>query len=158
LIDHLLYSHTTLQLCALLEPLTAEELATSIGADRERGLPDRLVPSDHLPIGAVFNIDCGAVRASVAAAASASDKAGSVDAAANSTLSEETREVLTAAHSTLMAELQHEGKTRGKPTEGEIARRRAHASKVKEWIATLSECERAFVKGLSKHGKKVGRR
>jgi len=71
-IDHVLYSHGTATLEAVLDPLTPSERteqlpggaagATSNGDDGnddddlEKGFPNAFCPSDHLPIGAVFKL------------------------------------------------------------------------------------------------------
>eukprot|EP00931_Biecheleriopsis_adriatica_P088903 TRINITY_DN63127_c0_g1_i1.p1 TRINITY_DN63127_c0_g1~~TRINITY_DN63127_c0_g1_i1.p1 ORF type:complete len:471 (-),score=38.73 TRINITY_DN63127_c0_g1_i1:386-1798(-) len=56
LIDHIWYRHSHLRLCKLLQPLNADARAASLGMNA-LGLPDKHVPSDHIPLGAVFEIN-----------------------------------------------------------------------------------------------------
>jgi mRNA deadenylase 3'-5' endonuclease subunit Ccr4 len=56
-IDHILYSHQSLKLRALLNPIDQEELAQSFGSGPNAGLPDATVPSDHIPVGALFLVE-----------------------------------------------------------------------------------------------------
>merc|ERR1712232_188116 len=59
-IDHLLYSHKTTTLQAVLDPLTPSEIDEHLGGGEyccsEKGFPSEFCPSDHLPVGAVFGI------------------------------------------------------------------------------------------------------
>jgi len=53
IIDHIWYQHSHLQLKQLLQPLSAQARAASLGPTA-LGLPDMHVPSDHIPVGAIF--------------------------------------------------------------------------------------------------------
>eukprot|EP00536_Pseudo-nitzschia_multiseries_P009186 jgi/Psemu1/22560/gm1.22560_g len=48
------HAHEPAILAALLDPLTEAEAEAHLLGDPEKGFPDALCPSDHLPIGAVF--------------------------------------------------------------------------------------------------------
>mmetsp|Transcript_112972 Transcript_112972/g.205374 ORF Transcript_112972/g.205374 Transcript_112972/m.205374 type:complete len:590 (+) Transcript_112972:30-1799(+) len=56
--DHIWYSHGRLQLCCVLQALGPEERREAFRFDGP-GLPNQLVPSDHVPVGAVFEISSG---------------------------------------------------------------------------------------------------
>jgi len=55
LIDHIWYRYGHLQLCKLLQALNATDRSTSLGPDAS-GLPDMNMPSDHIPLGAIFQL------------------------------------------------------------------------------------------------------
>jgi len=61
--DHMWYSHGQLQLCCVLQALGSEERREAFRLDGP-GLPNRLVPSDHVPVGAVFEVSSGDFRKS----------------------------------------------------------------------------------------------
>jgi len=59
-IDHMFYSYEYFKLISLLDPLSKSDCLLSLGSnleDRSLGLPNQIVPSDHLPIGACFRIN-----------------------------------------------------------------------------------------------------
>jgi mRNA deadenylase 3'-5' endonuclease subunit Ccr4 len=55
LFDHIWYSHNSLRLCGMLQSLNREERTISFSTDSP-GLPNAVVPSDHIPIGAIFSL------------------------------------------------------------------------------------------------------
>jgi len=54
-IDHVYYQYTRFRLQSLLQPLLEPARRASLGPGRP-GIPDRNVPSDHIPIGAVLQL------------------------------------------------------------------------------------------------------
>ena len=62
-LDHIFYSSQHLQLVHLLQPLCAAEARRSFCSDAARILPDRICPSDHLPIAAVLRFMRGSLPA-----------------------------------------------------------------------------------------------
>jgi mRNA deadenylase 3'-5' endonuclease subunit Ccr4 len=54
-IDHILYSHEKLRPTALLEALPEDLRFKCLGV-ATKGLPDMHVPSDHIPVGAIFAV------------------------------------------------------------------------------------------------------
>jgi len=55
LFDQIWYRHSHLKLCQVLEALSPEERREAFRVDGP-GLPNQLVPSDHAPVGAVFEV------------------------------------------------------------------------------------------------------
>lgn len=55
MLDHLYYEHSRLRLRALLQPLIEPARTQCLGPGSP-GLPDTNVPSDHIPIGAIWQI------------------------------------------------------------------------------------------------------
>jgi mRNA deadenylase 3'-5' endonuclease subunit Ccr4 len=126
MIDHLLYSPLTLQLHALWQCVTPKEFASGIG-HLPNGLPDSLLPSDHIPIGAIFEFVGGGER-------SAEQK---------EELSEEDKAVLRTKWKELMALAPARGK--GKPSEQELLVLREHSTALKEFKAALSSTQLLFI-------------
>jgi len=54
-LDHIFYAHEHLRLVHLLQPLCAAEARRSFCSDAARSLPDKICPSDHIPIAAVLS-------------------------------------------------------------------------------------------------------
>ena len=143
-IDHVLYSHNSLQLDCALNALTPHEIAKHLGprGTIDQGFPTAFLPSDHIPVGAMFSwsdrveLDCTPASESIQDDHQVSSESR---ASSNTTaLFEEGRPV----SSDRLAELQSEWdqlqsekprRVRGKPSPDQIAERRAYASTVKAW-------------------------
>jgi hypothetical protein len=136
MIDHVLYAHEAIQLRRLLQPLTARELATSFGP-ADRGLPDHLVPSDHIPIAAQF------VLCQPDASAATSDAAQAV------AVSTERTHQLEEQWAALVRDSPAQGK--GAPDPQLRALLQAHAKANKQWLAALTLPEKELVAKWGKH-------
>eukprot|EP00443_Scrippsiella_acuminata_P056824 CAMPEP_0115393920 /NCGR_PEP_ID=MMETSP0271-20121206/11999_1 /TAXON_ID=71861 /ORGANISM="Scrippsiella trochoidea, Strain CCMP3099" /LENGTH=477 /DNA_ID=CAMNT_0002817575 /DNA_START=38 /DNA_END=1468 /DNA_ORIENTATION=+ len=142
-IDHLFYSHRMLRPTALLEALP-EELRHKCLRETTRGLPDAHVPSDHIPIGAIFEV-------------SPASADGPSPLALPKTKEEEI-ELWSSSANPLSAEQQQAWqalcavnlrKPKGKPTAEEIQalreQKEQRLAREKDFVAGLSEEARVFL-------------
>eukprot|EP00929_Paragymnodinium_shiwhaense_P102350 TRINITY_DN65560_c0_g1_i1.p1 TRINITY_DN65560_c0_g1~~TRINITY_DN65560_c0_g1_i1.p1 ORF type:complete len:487 (+),score=69.67 TRINITY_DN65560_c0_g1_i1:94-1554(+) len=142
-IDHIIYSHRMLRPTALLDALPQDLRAVCLGV-HSKGLPDACVPSDHIPVGTVFEL------------LPASDV--SLCRSLPETREEEDL-VWSSSSNILTTEQQHawqllccEGsrKCKGKPTPEEIQalkeQKQQRLVREREFVASLSEEARTFLK------------
>jgi len=130
LIDHLWYGHGQLQLCKVLQPLNAEARSISLGPNAS-GLPDRNVPSDHIPIGAVFEMK--EFVTSVPESCFRAKSTKELWASSQNVLTSQQQEVWHA----LMLQSQQQPKCKGKPSPEELVVLRAAAAERKKLEQTL---------------------
>uniref|UniRef100_A0A7S4HQH1 Endonuclease/exonuclease/phosphatase domain-containing protein n=1 Tax=Odontella aurita TaxID=265563 RepID=A0A7S4HQH1_9STRA len=142
-IDQIWYSHESMRLDCLLDPLTKEEQDLCLGTGMEGGLPNRVCPSDHIPIGAIFTLskpmDTTAKQAGIASAQMRLP-------------SPEIRSTIEEKFSELNA--QAPGKVKGKPTPEQIVEMKAHAALLKGWILSLPQEDQLYVQTLKRKKKR----
>mmetsp|Transcript_5259 Transcript_5259/g.11114 ORF Transcript_5259/g.11114 Transcript_5259/m.11114 type:complete len:455 (-) Transcript_5259:419-1783(-) len=147
LIDHLLYSHAMLKPRFVLNALTPSEIDEYLGpSGSDRGFPNGLCPSDHLPIGCVFEMQHQE-------SATVSLLNGETKDSEATTLSETRSQEIRYQWQNLLAQKPYHG--RGKPSPEELAKRKEYAEKVKLWKAGFeqNDAEVAFVAKITKKGK-----
>ncbi|CAB9511176.1 angel homolog 2 [Seminavis robusta] len=139
-IDHMLYAQDCLRLRCALDAFSPEEMDEHVHAKGDDcGFPSAFCPSDHVPIGAIFEILPQQHKKSKAVAA----------------LSPEREEELGRQWDALCSE--RPPHTKGKPSPEELAARKKFAALVKAWKETLKDnpLETEFVAKLTKKkGKK----
>ena len=138
-IDHILYSHSTATPRLVLNAFSPEEINQHLGNGLDRGFPDGLCPSDHIPVGAVFEL-------TAATESSTSDtrrRSASLSIARQEEIQQQWQE--------LRATKPIQPKR--KPTSEEIVLLKDHADRVKAWrksFESTTEEERDFVAHLVK--------
>eukprot|EP00339_Tiarina_fusa_P000100 CAMPEP_0117002588 /NCGR_PEP_ID=MMETSP0472-20121206/4206_1 /TAXON_ID=693140 ORGANISM="Tiarina fusus, Strain LIS" /NCGR_SAMPLE_ID=MMETSP0472 /ASSEMBLY_ACC=CAM_ASM_000603 /LENGTH=440 /DNA_ID=CAMNT_0004702983 /DNA_START=54 /DNA_END=1373 /DNA_ORIENTATION=+ len=138
-IDHMLYSHDSTTLNAVLNALTRDEIDEHLGSGFDKGFPNEFCPSDHLPIGAVFDVR------------GTNDEADDTTASSRPPLGEGRRKELECQWQVLQAEKPPHRK--GLPTPEEIEARREYSRKVKAWKSGFegnvaeTEFAEALIKG-----------
>jgi len=137
LIDHIFYSHTQFELECILEPFDDAEAKASFCHDPNRGLPDKICPSDHIPIAAEFRIT-----------STSTTKRTPTNQVTADDVCQDRRAALEAHWLSMQAD--GPAKSRGKPSGEQLSALRAHAALVKGWMSTLSTAERTFVVSLKK--------
>jgi hypothetical protein len=158
MIDHMVYTHTQLRLTSLLDPLTDCELAASFGAGPTHGLPDSVVPSDHLPIGAVYRLNLRGVAIAAAAAIAGTHGSeggtGGGDGAADPAMVTEVRKLeLRQQWQALVDRLPAPHKQAGKPPQEWIDASQLYSEAVRKWMAALPKVDHSFAKLLKKGSK-----
>jgi hypothetical protein len=141
-IDHLVYSHEFLRLRRVLNAFSLEEREQHVGPGFDKGFPNCFCPSDHIPIGAMFDI----IKSPVDQVNCSKLKQPAVlDPMRRTELEEEWKD--------LLSKKPHHSK--GKPSPEEIERRRVYAHSLKEWKENVKDnpAEYAFVCDLIKKGK-----
>ena len=136
-IDHILYGHDDVKLECALDAFREEEREEQVRSKgTDAGFPSELCPSDHIPIGAMFEL----LPQKAAEETVVNDEMA---------ILEERQQKLLMEWRSLKA--QQPTKITGKPTPEQIAERKAHAALVKEWKATLQdETENVFATNLVK--------
>ena len=138
-LDHVLISQT-LKLKAGIHPYghRAEEITT-------RGLPNRLCPSDHLPVGGLFDVDdCHLWRTNQPFFITEAPMRPTRVAPAEDVINR-WAELLRSAPQTL---------SRGKPTEAELLQLQQHAAAKKSLLMSLLPEEQTYLKHLAKQMRK----
>ena len=138
-IDHMLYDQDTLRLRCALDAFSEEEMEEHVHPKgNECGFPSPLCPSDHIPIGAMFELLPETKRPVTQPAV---------------VVSEERKGQLTAQWESL--QLSRPAHTKGQPTPQQIQERRAYAAAVRAWKATVEDnkAELEFVTQLIKSKK-----
>lgn len=157
MIDHILYSHDSVTLSAIWDPLTPRQTSECLGklppraahdSGCTKGLPNALVPSDHLPIGAILQVEWTAVEKAVIAEAA---QGPVCPALPRDLVGEERRMQLRAGWAALQAEAP--ARPKGKPSAALLSLLQAHAAKCKEWKKELDAGELDFVKSLKEAAK-----
>lgn len=149
-IDHLFYSHCTLRPTVLLQALTDELRQECLGA-QTKGLPDAHVPSDHIPIGAMFVVRPAGVGTSAPLAVP-------MTKAEEATLWHCSSNPLSPAQRQAWQDIVDSGsrKPKGKPTPEEIQelkeQKAKHLARERAFVADLSEERRSFI-GRFKNGR-----
>lgn len=136
-IDHMLYDQDTLRLWCALNAFSEEEMVEHVHSKGlDSGFPSAFLPSDHVPIGAMFEL-------------LAQPTAGAEETKPE-TLSDERKSELTAQWEKLTS--QKPANTKGKPTPAQIEERRAYASALKLWKEAFqhNSLESDFVNRLIK--------
>ena len=143
-IDHMLYDPERLRLKCALNAFSKEEMDEHVHKNGDNcGFPSAFCPSDHIPIGAMFELlpqtavtikQCSVVSIPIQ-------------------VSEERKAELIAQWESLQA--QRPTQTKGKPTPEEIAERRVYANAIKVWKQTVEDnpTEKEFVNQLIKEHK-----
>lgn len=122
-IDHMLYDQDTLRLKCALDAFSKEEMEEHVHAKGDQcGFPSAFCPSDHIPIGAVFEL--------LPQAATLPQRQQQT-----AMISEERKSELVAQWASLQA--QRPPHRKGKPTPEELVERKAYASAVKAWKETV---------------------
>ena len=131
-IDHVVYSHEYLILKGVYDLLTFEEKESMFGVGltaNKRSIPDDNFPSDHMPIGACFEIRNGPL--------------------------EELPPELTETRKAELIELADEFvlvRPNSRPSPAEIEHLRAAKMEYNMWLCSLDEHERYFVRDHKKRG------
>ena len=136
-IDHLLYTHEYLRLRGVLSAFDEAEMAEHMPAGtREWGLPNLICPSDHVPIGAIFDLlddkDLSVI---------VKPELPTLDEATQKRLREEWTQLVSKRPTTC----------KGKPSPDELVQRQDHAQRVKAWKnAQGTQLEQEFCQNLIK--------
>lgn len=157
-IDHVLYGLAPrehggvgLELRCLLNALNAEETTECLGefGTFDKGLPNAICPSDHLPVGACFEV----VRSD--AKEEAKNQEENVD---DDDLDEERRRRMEEELETILTD-KPPPLPRGKPSPDEISARREFAARLRAWRTSYdgeSSSESAFAAELIKKTRQKG--
>jgi hypothetical protein len=138
-IDHMLYSHDSASLNVVLNAFTQDEIEEHLRSSGfAKGFPNEFCPSNHLPIGAIFDVF------------GTKERAVGEERAVTPPLEEERRKELECQWGLLRAEKPPHRK--GKPSPEEIESRREYARKVKAWKSTFEDnaVETKFAEALIK--------
>jgi len=134
-LDHLYYRCPHFRLAGLVQPLVGTERSCF---EYGPGLPDQVVPSDHVPIGAVLEI--AVVRCTFSQPDAAPVTADAFWSGSSNVLTEPERDEL------LRIEAMIQQRPRGKPTAEEIA-------SLRQLSAARKSAEQAFLEQLCEDGK-----
>ena len=132
-IDHMCYDHESMRLRFVLDAFDADERADHVDTEGlTSGFPNVLCPSDHIPIGAMFEVFPHPNRYR----SEGSEPSSTVN------LSEEQKSKL--RHEWEELQNQKPPHKNGKPSPEEIAERKAHAISVKAWKEDYRSNSAAF--------------
>jgi len=141
-IDHMLYDAERLRLKCALDAFSKEEMDEHVHPHGDDcGFPSAFCPSDHIPIGAMFEL--------LPQTATITTKQCSA-ASALTIVPEERKAELIAQWQSLQS--RRPVQTKGKPTSEQIMERKEHANTVKAWKEAAKDkpAELEFVKQLIK--------
>lgn len=152
-VDHMLYVPTKLRLRCVFNALSEKEKQNNIYKyGRKCGFPSKFCPSDHIPIGSVFEL-IPSDEYNEQTSSSSSSTASTL----KTMLSEERKLELIEQWKSLRQMKPPRVQVKGKPSEEEIVERKSYASSIKTWKRSIAENnteeELEFISKLIKESK-----